>query len=213
MTDDNGYHNTRLEFDKRRNLLWKTLNSAFFSKYYNKDSTVLDIGCGHADFINNVQAKRRIALDQWEGFVEYLDENIDPIVGNIQDIDKLDNNSIDFVMASNIIEHVTQKDFKEFLEILRPKLRDGGTLNLVQPNYRYAYKEYFDDYTHISVYSHISLCDLLKANGYEVSMVIPKFLPLTIKSRLPVFPLLIRLYLKLPFSPMGKQMFIQAYPK
>ena len=40
----------------------------------------------------------------------------------------------------------------------------------------------------------------------------PRFLPLTVKSRLPVWPPLIGLYLNSPFKPMGKQMFVRARP-
>ena len=72
------------------------------------------------------------------------------------------------------------------LDALRVKLSARGTLNILQPNYRYCFREYFDDYTHIAVYSHISLADFLTANGYQVLSVAPRFLPLTVKSRLPV---------------------------
>ena len=64
----------------------------------------------------------------------------------------------------------------------------------------------------MSVYSHISLADFLRANGWEVLEVRPRFLPLTVKSRLPVWPALIGLYLKSPFKPLGKQMLITARP-
>jgi hypothetical protein len=40
----------------------------------------------------------------------------------------------------------------------------------------------------------------------------PRFLPLTVKSRLPTWPLLIAAYLKSPFRPMGKQMLVVARP-
>ena len=85
-------------------------------------------------------------------------------------------------------------------------------MTILQPNYGY-HREYFDDYTHISVYSHIGVADFLAANGYEVIEVRPRFLPLTVKSRLPVSPLLIALYLKSPFKPMGKQMLLRARPR
>ena len=52
----------------------------------------------------------------------------------------------------------------------------------------------------------------LAASGYEIVEVVPRFLPLTIKSRLPVWPALIRLYLSLPFRPLGKQMLVVARP-
>ena len=96
---------------------------------------------------------------------------------------------------------------------MREKLSANGTLTILQPNYAYAYREYFDDYTHISVWSHVSLADFLEANGFEVVEQYPKFLPLTIKSRLPVSPFLIRAYLQSPIKPMGKQMLFVAKPK
>jgi len=88
---------------------------------------------------------------------------------------------------------------------LKRALSNSGTLNILQPNYYYAYREYFDDYTHRAVYTHTSIC-------YEVTECRPRFLPLTVKSRLPVSPLLIPLYLALPWKPLGKQMFIRVRP-
>ena len=94
------------------------------------------------------------------------------------------------------------------------KLSARGSLTILQPNYRYAYREYFDDYTHVAIYSHVSLADLLSAQGWDVLDVRPRFLPLTIKSRLPVHPLLIRAYLASPIKPGGsKQMLIHARPR
>jgi hypothetical protein len=89
-------------------------------------------------------------------------------------------------------------------------MTSSGTLNILQPNYRFAYREYFDDYTHVTVYSDRSLVDFLGAHGFRVLECYPRFLPLTIKSRFPVSPFLIRTYLRLPFKPMGKQMLIRA---
>ena len=98
---------------------------------------------------------------------------------------------------------------REVKHVFRPDWREG-TINILQPNYRYAFREYFDDYTHIAVYSHISLADFLTANGFDVIDVQPRFLPLTVKSRLPVFPPLIAAYLMSPVKPMGKQMLVRA---
>ena len=56
----------------------------------------------------------------------------------------------------------------------------------------YAYREYFDDFDHKSVYSHVSLADYLAVNGYQVFLVEPRFMPVTVKGRLPVAPWLIR---------------------
>ena len=63
---------------------------------------------------------------------------------------------MDFLFASNVFEHVPKPELTEILAHLKKKLSPRGNLCLVQPNYRYCYKEYFDDYTHVSIFSHVS---------------------------------------------------------
>ncbi len=53
----------------------------------------------------------------------------------------------------------------------------------------------------------------LAANGYEVFLVEPRFMPLSVKGRLPIKPFLIRAWLASPVKPIGKQMLIRAKPK
>jgi SAM-dependent methyltransferase len=194
-------------------VLWQSLWRFYFSQLIRPDDCVLDLGCGYGNFINAVRAKRRIAIDTWLEFPPLLTPGIEAVVGRVTELGFLAAGTIDFAFASNLFEHLTQADFRVVLEGLRDKLSPRGTLTILQPNYRYAYREYFDDYTHTTVYSHVSLCDFLTANGYEVIEARPRFLPLTVKSRLPVSPLLIRVYLALPFKPWGKQMLVRAKPR
>ena len=208
-----GYHETRLGFDPKRDRVWKALWRYYFRRIVPADGCVLDLGCGYGDFINNVAARRRIALDLWPGFEAHLAPGVEAIRGSATDLSPIGDDSIDFAFASNLFEHVTQGDLAQSLEQLKTKLTDRGTLTILQPNYRYAAREYFDDYTHISIWSHVSLADFLAAHGWEVIECRPRFLPLTVKSRLPVWQPLIGLYLKLPFKPLGKQMLLRARPK
>ncbi|WP_293882362.1 methyltransferase domain-containing protein [Sphingomonas sp.] len=207
-----GYHESRLSHDPRRDVLWQSLWRSYFSKRIAPNDCVLDLGCGYGEFINNVTARRRIGLDQWDGSAAHLGPGVEAIVSSVTALDGIADGSVNYAFASNLFEHIAQADFATVLASLRRKLTPTGTLTILQPNYRFAYREYFDDYTHIAVYSHVSLADFLVANGYEVIEVRPRFLPLTVKSKLPVWPILIALYLKLPFKPMGKQMLIRARP-
>ena len=50
-------------------------------------------------------------------------------------------------------------------------LRPGGRLLVIQPNFRYAFREYFDDYTHRSMFTDVSLPNLLRAQGFEIERV------------------------------------------
>ncbi len=210
---EDAYHQTRFEFDARRDVLWKTLCDAYFGKFVRPEFHTLELGAGYAHFINHVNCARRTAVDLWPMLEKYAAPGVDVHIGDITDLDFLEPGSVDFVFASNVFEHLTQADLAVVLAQLRKKMRKGGTLNILQPNYRLAYKEYFDDYTHVSIYSDVSLCDFLRANGYRILQSSPGFMPFSIKSRLPVFPWLIRLYLALPWKPFGKQMFIRARPE
>lgn len=207
---NDGYHGSRLALDPRRAIVWRALWEYHFSRQIEPDFCVLDMGCGYGDFINAVRARRRIAIDSWPGFPPHVEEGVEAIVGPIGDLSRIDTGSVDFAFASNVFEHVPQSALVEILDALRSRLSARGTLNILQPNYRYAYREYFDDYTHVAVYSHVSLADLLRANGFDVFDVRPRFLPLTVKSRWPVFPALIAAYLASPIKPMGKQMLLRA---
>ncbi|HEV2852093.1 MAG TPA: class I SAM-dependent methyltransferase [Thermoanaerobaculia bacterium] len=209
MSVDN-YHETRFTFDRRRDRLWKTLWEAYFSRLIPPGFHVLELGAGYGHFINHVRCAQRLAVDQWEGFTAFVDPGVRTKVGSASDLGFVPDGSVDFAFASNLFEHLTREELSATLEELKKKLRPGGTLNVLQPNYRYAYREYFDDYTHVSVFSDRGLCDLLAAHGFRVILVKPRFLPLTIKSRFPVIPFLIRLYLLLPVKPFAKQMFIRA---
>ncbi len=204
------YFETRLPRDRRRTVLWQTLYEEYFKQFIAPTATVLDLGCGYGDFINSVVARRRIAVDIWEGVRQHLAAGVEPHVGPITDLSFLQDASVDVAFASNVFEHLTREQLLQALEELKRKLTRNGQLLIVQPNYRFAYREYFDDYTHVSVYSHHSMCDLLESRGYRVVECIPRFLPLTIKSRLHVAPWLIKLYLRLPVRPLAKQMMIRA---
>jgi SAM-dependent methyltransferase len=204
------YFQARLAPDPQREVLWRTLCRYHFSRLISENDCVLELGAGYGSFINHVVAKRRIAVDSWEGFVHYLEPRIEGRVGDVTDLSFIQPSSVNFVFASNLFEHLSQDDFASVLCQLKQGLAGNGTLNILQPNYYYSYREYFDDYTHRTVYTHTSICDFLQAHGYQVIECRPRFLPLTIKSRLPVSPVLIRLYLSSPWKPLGKQMFIRV---
>lgn len=207
-----GYHETRFSEAGKRDVLWRTLWRVWFSRLVPKDGCVLDLGAGYANFINAVEARRRIAIDAWPGMANHAAAGVEAIVGDVADLSRIEDGAVDFAFASNIFEHLPQEKVARVLAELRRVLSSRGALSILQPNYAYAFREYFDDYTHVSVWTHVSLPDFLRANGFAPIDVRPKFLPLTIKSRLPVSPILIEAYLRSPIKPLGKQMLVTAKP-
>ncbi|MGU3392427.1 methyltransferase domain-containing protein [Sphingomonas sp. M1A8_2b] len=204
------YHGSRLAEDHRRGAVWRALWHYVFRHRIAADACVLDLGAGYGDFINSVTARRRIAVDTWLGLADHVAPGVEAHVAPVTDLAAIEAGSVDFAFASNLFEHLPQAAFVTALGEIARTLSGRGTLTILQPNYRYAFREYFDDYTHVAVYSHISLADLLTAHGWDVIEVRPRFLPLTVKSRLPVWAPLIGAYLRSPFKPMGKQMLVVA---
>jgi len=119
----------------------------------------------------------------------------------------------DVVFASNLFEHLTLPDLEQTLREVRRVLKPGGKLLVLQPNFRYSYRDYFDDYTHVMIYTDRSLCDVLAAAGLEPVRVLPRFIPFSMKSRLPALTPLVWLYLRSPIRPCAGQMFIVARKK
>jgi ubiquinone/menaquinone biosynthesis C-methylase UbiE len=122
------------------------------------------------------------------------------------DLGAIGDRSVDVVFASNLLEHLDDAELARTAAEFRRVLKQNGQAIVVQPNFRYAYREYFDDYTHKKVFTDVSLRDFFEANGFGTVVVKPRFLPFSLKSRLPKSYLLTRLYLASFVKPMGKQM-------
>ena len=89
-------------------------------------------------------------------------------------------------------------------------LRPGERVILVQPNFRDCSTEYVDDYTHVTVFTHVSLTDLLSASRVCVEKVVPRCMPFSMQRCLPQWSWAVALYLRSPIRPMAKQMLIVA---
>ena len=204
---EGGYFATRLSHDPRRQQLWKVLCSYLQSEIPTW-SAVLELGGGYCDFINNIQAAEKHVLDLCPDISEFAAEGVVTHVQPCSELDKFPGERFDAVFASNLFEHLTREELLTSLSGIRRILRPGGKLLIIQPNFRYAYKSYFDDYTHIGIFTDISLADLLKTFGFHIDKVVPRFLPFSLRGRGPKWPWLLRLYLNLPYRPMAGQMYI-----
>jgi SAM-dependent methyltransferase len=119
--------------------------------------------------------------------------------------------SFDVALASNVLEHFVPDTAAAVARDLLYVLKPGGRLLVIQPNFRYAWYNYFDDYTHRAVFTDVSLPAMLRAQGFQVDEVRARFLPYSMRgSRLPIRPWLVRAYLNSPFKPMAGQMLVVA---
>jgi len=80
----------------------------------------------------------------------------------------------------------------------------------LQPNFRLQPGRYFDDFTHVTIYTDKSLADYLVAEGWRIEAVHARFLPLTLKSRGSGMTFLVPWYLRSPIKPLAGQMLVVA---
>jgi len=173
--------------------------------------TLLELGAGYCDFVNQFPARRKVAFDVNPEMRPYAAGDVDLRIEDVAAGDLLEKvGSVDLVFASNFLEHLDQHELGELLPKIRQVLRPGGGLVLLQPNHDLSPEHYFDDPTHKTVFSHKTIAGFLGGFGFTVTRLIPGLLPFSMKSRLPKFPILVRLYLNSPFRPFAGQMYVVA---
>ncbi|MEG4230634.1 methyltransferase [Microcoleus sp. Pol11C3] len=194
--------------------LWKVLIDDFLQNYVPPESAILDIGGGYCEFINQIRAEKKCLIDlnpdsKLFANAEVKVLNIDLL--NLEDYTSF-TEEFDRIFISNFFEHLRNKE--ELLEIISfcfDTLKPNGSLLVIQPNFKYSYKEYYDFIDHQLPITHLSLQELLQTVGFEIDLIVPRFLPFSTKGR-PASPLLLKVYLKLPFlwQILGGQMFVKA---
>ena len=215
MQDKNNvekYFLTRLKADKKRTKTWQALTHLYFQGLIKETDTILEVGAGWCDFINEIKCQRKIAVDIWPGVIENANEEVETYISDAKNLDFIEDKSVDVIFASNFLEHINRQDTEEFIKHTKRILTDQGQLILLQPNYRLNPGRYFDDFTHISIWSDTSLATYLVSEDFTIKKLKPKFLPLSMKSRFPVFRFLIRLYLYSPIKIFPGQMLIVSVP-
>jgi SAM-dependent methyltransferase len=201
-----------LEFRKK---MWALLCREFFQAYIPEDSTVLEIGAGYCEFINNIHARRKIALDMNTDVQIYAEPGVETIISDSTRIEPLADNSLNIVFASNFFEHLTRADIVKTMREVNRVLIAQGKFIILQPNIRFCSKDYWMFFDHITPIDDRALVEVLELNHFQVLSNIPRFLPFTTKSSLPRSLFLIRIYLKLrlAWKIMGQQALIISCKK
>lgn len=210
-------YENRFDASQRRakNLLWHVLIEDFLQRYIPRDAVVLDIGGGYCEFINQVKAREKHLIDLNPDAQHFAHPEVKVSHINILSPEaesRVPKNYFDIIFVSNFFEHLHNKE--ELIQVLlfcRQVLKPGGRLLIIQPNFKYSVKEYYDFIDHHLPITHLSLQEVLQAVGFSIHQLIPRFLPFSTKGR-PASPTLLKIYLRLPIAWhfLGGQMFVVA---
>jgi SAM-dependent methyltransferase len=164
MFEDN-YIKSRFTFDKRRNYIWLNIEQ-YIERIIPKTGSILEIGAGYCDWINNCDASHRVAYDINSDFKDFAKPDVEFIQGTCTELQPKFVNKFERIQLSNIIEHLFYDEINKTIDNLRMYLKHGGFIVIIQPNYFYSYRSYFDDFTHRTIWTHVSLKDLFESKGF-----------------------------------------------
>lgn len=198
----------------RRQAVWKTLCRLWFQRWIPEDARVLEIAPGYCEFINNIRAAERVAVDLNPETRHHAALGVVVYQCSAERLGKeIPLRNFDVAFMSNFLEHCRSRD--HLLDVLRAvgaSLKEGGRLMILGPNFRYCYREYFDYFDHYLPLTEKAIVEALHLTGFSVELVKPRTLPFTFRSRLPSWPWLVSLYLRCPFLArfFGAQFFVVA---
>lgn len=184
-----------------RNRVWALLLRAFFHRFIAPEATVLDLGCGHGEFINQVRCGTKYGMDLNPATAKLLAADVKFLQQDCSTTWPLADSCLDVVFTSNFFEHLPdKKTLAATLGQAHRCLKPGGRLIALGPNIKYLPGAYWDFWDHYLPLTEQSLCEGLDNHGFGIELCHARFLPYTMVNA-PQYPLfLLRAYLALPVA-------------
>ena len=157
-----------------------------FDKFKMKpEEKILEVGCGRGEFIREFQqlGMKCSALDSSPSAGSHMDR-IPLGIANVEvDVWPYPSNEFDVVFSKSLIEHLS--DPLSYLEEACRVLKPGGLLITMVPDWQANFKTYFDDFTHRTPFTKVSLNDAYLMGGFK-DVVVIKFRQLPVVWKYPV---------------------------
>lgn len=195
---------------KKKDEVWAEI-AHWIEKSMNYPSKILDPAAGNLEFLRNISASEKWAVDLKMPDFNPLDSNLRFIHGNIFNI-TLPENYFEGAFISNFLEHLESPDeIQKLLSKIYRSLKPDGIIVVMGPNFKYCSKHYYDCADHRLSLTHIAVEEHLFSIGFEIDRSISRFLPFSFRSSfLPISARLVNIYLKFPFfwKLLGKQFLV-----
>lgn len=198
----------------RKNAIWEVICHDYLQQFIRPTDTVVDVACGYGEFLNNIKAGKKIAIDINPDARSFLKPEIEFHQCMATNFGSVVKGNADVVFTSNFLEHLPDKKALDgFLGQVMIALKPGGKYIILGPNLRYLPGLYWDFYDHHLGLTHLSLSEALQLNGFIIDICLDRFLPFTTQGALPTNPWLVKAYLHLPvaWKILGKQFLIVAH--
>src|SRR5262245_60861254 len=97
-------------FEIERDRIWQVLAASYFQKWVRPTDAVLDIGAGYCEFINNIEAKEKFALDVNPMTRLRAVSNVTVLLQDVCRSWPMKSETIDVAFISNFFEHLLSKE-------------------------------------------------------------------------------------------------------
>jgi len=197
-------HQYRLRFERTaeyRDAVWRVLCADWFSRFVRPDASVLDLGSGWGEFIRNIVAARKFALDLNPDARVRAAAGVTSLAQDCSTEWQLEPESLDVVFTSNLLEHLPDKaHIERTIGQAYRCLKPGGQLICLGPNITYVGGAYWDLWDHYIPLTERAISELLRLSGFDLEHCIARFLPYSMSTGR-TYPLaFVRLYLRLPLA-------------
>jgi SAM-dependent methyltransferase len=160
--------------------VWDVLCREVFSKWIFPDSSVLDLGSGYCEFINQINADRKYAMDLNPATTAHAAADVRVLLQDSSTEWQISSDTLDTVFTSNFFEHLPDKiALERTVQSAYRCMKPGGRLIALGPNIRYTGCAYWDFYDHYIALTDLSLIELLRKSGFEIEYARARFLPYT----------------------------------
>jgi SAM-dependent methyltransferase len=194
-----------------RTKVWKVL-VLYFGQWFPSTGTVLDLGAGYCEFINNAAARVKYAMDlNPDVHKRAAEQSVIVLQQDCSEAWPVPEGELDAVFTSNFLEHLPHKSaVSAVLSHAFTALKPGGRFIAMGPNIKYVPGAYWDFFDHYVELTEMSLSEALSNSGFEIEEQVPRFLPYTMShgTQYPIW--MLRMYLALPivWPIFGKQFLV-----
>lgn len=140
-----------------------------------KDARILDLGCGHGALMHFARIAGYQNIVGFDHSPQQVAEARRLGIAGVHEGDLLDSlqalkhDSIDVVVAFDVLEHFTKEEVVQFLDEVHRVLRSGGrwiihTCNGETP---FVGHSRYNDFTHELAFGRVSITQLLKSSGFS----------------------------------------------
>jgi len=119
-----------------RDKMWQLLCHEYFQQFIPSTATVLEIAAGYCEFVNNISASQKIAVDINPETSKKANSDVRVIITPSTDLSALVTESIDIIFVSNLFEHLSKEDITRTVRECYRVMKAGGRFLILQPNIR-----------------------------------------------------------------------------